>query len=101
MQRRYQAGRYTRRWRSAAARTLAQGLPIVIEIVDAADKINAFLPIVDELVTEGMVTLDVVLVISTRRHRAEGDGGAMTAIPSAREGLLVLDGITIREYTPF
>ena len=32
--------------------------PFVIEIVDAEEKIEAFLPIVDELVTEGMVTLE-------------------------------------------
>ena len=38
-------------------------LPIVIEIVDAEDKVNAFLPIVDELVTEGLVTLEAVRVV--------------------------------------
>lgn len=32
-------------------------LPIVIEIVDAEEKIDAFLPVVDEPVTEGLVTL--------------------------------------------
>ena len=48
---------------SAKLLELSSDLPIVIEIVDAEDKINAFLPIVDELVTEGMVTLEVVRVI--------------------------------------
>jgi PII-like signaling protein len=38
-------------------------LPIVIEIVDAEDKVNAFLPVVDELVTEGLVTLEAVRVV--------------------------------------
>jgi hypothetical protein len=42
---------------------LSSDLPIVIEIVDAEEKINAFLPVVDELVTEGMVTLEAVRVI--------------------------------------
>jgi uncharacterized protein len=32
----------------------------VIEIVDAEDKVEAFLPAVDELVTEGLVTLEAV-----------------------------------------
>lgn len=38
-------------------------LPIVIEIVDAEDKVNAFLPVVDELVTEGLVTLEAVRIV--------------------------------------
>ena len=38
-------------------------LPILIEIVDAEDKINAFLPAVDELVTEGLVTLETVRIL--------------------------------------
>ncbi|MDO8837025.1 MAG: DUF190 domain-containing protein [Vicinamibacterales bacterium] len=48
---------------SAKLLELSSDLPIVIEIVDAADKIHAFLPTVDELVTEGMVTLEAVRVI--------------------------------------
>jgi len=42
---------------------LSTDLPIVIEIVDAEEKVNAFLPVVDELVTEGLVTLEAVRVI--------------------------------------
>jgi PII-like signaling protein len=38
-------------------------LPIVIEIVDAEEKVDAFLPIVDELVTEGLVTLEAVRIV--------------------------------------
>jgi PII-like signaling protein len=52
------------------ARTDARGgcrastdLPIVVEIVDAEEKIRAFLPVVDELVTEGLVTLEAVRVL--------------------------------------
>jgi PII-like signaling protein len=37
-------------------------LPIVIEIVDTEEKIQAFLPTVDELVTEGLVTLEAVRI---------------------------------------
>jgi uncharacterized protein len=39
---------------------LSTDLPVVIEIVDAEDKVEAFLPAVDELVTEGLVTLEAV-----------------------------------------
>jgi PII-like signaling protein len=42
---------------------LSTDLPIVIEIVDAEDKVEAFLPAVDELVTEGLVTLEAVRVV--------------------------------------
>jgi PII-like signaling protein len=42
---------------------LSTDLPIVIEIVDAEDKIDAFLPTVDELVTEGLVTLEAVRIL--------------------------------------
>jgi hypothetical protein len=42
---------------------LSTDLPVVIEIVDAEDRIEAFLPTVDELVTEGLVTLEAVRVV--------------------------------------
>jgi PII-like signaling protein len=42
---------------------LSQDLPIVIEIVDAEAKIDAFLPAVDELVSEGLVTLEAVRIL--------------------------------------
>jgi PII-like signaling protein len=42
---------------------LSTDLPVVIEIVDAEDKVEAFLPTVDELVSEGLVTLEAVRVV--------------------------------------
>jgi PII-like signaling protein len=42
---------------------LSTDLPVVIEIVDAEEKIDAFLPAVDELVSEGLVTLEAVRVV--------------------------------------
>lgn len=42
---------------------LSTDLPVVIEIVDAEDKVEAFLPTVDELVTEGLVTLEAVRIV--------------------------------------
>lgn len=42
---------------------LSMDLPIVIEIVDTEEKVEAFLPIVDELVTEGLVTLEAVRIV--------------------------------------
>jgi len=43
--------------------SLGQDLPVVIVIVDSAEKIEAFLPELDEMITEGLVILDQVDVI--------------------------------------
>ena len=42
---------------------LSQDLPIVIEIVDAEDKINAFLPTLQKLMGSGLVTMEKVKVL--------------------------------------
>ena len=43
--------------------SLSNDLPIVIVIVDDAARIDAFVPLLDELITEGLVILDDVEVI--------------------------------------
>jgi PII-like signaling protein len=52
---------------------LSEDLPIVVEIVDAPEKIDAFLPILDEMMAEGMVTVEQVKVITYRNHAGEQD----------------------------
>lgn len=42
---------------------LSQDLPIVIEIVDSEEKINAFLPVLDGMIGSGLVTLEKVKVL--------------------------------------
>jgi len=42
---------------------LSQDLPIVIEIVDSREKIDAFTPVLDEMMGSGLVTLEKVQVI--------------------------------------
>jgi len=42
---------------------LSQDLPIVIEIVDAPDKIDAFVPKLEEVMGSGLVTLEKVQVL--------------------------------------
>jgi uncharacterized protein len=49
---------------------LSMDLPLVIEIVDAEEKINAFLPILDEMIKGGLVTLEKVRVIEYRADPA-------------------------------
>ena len=48
---------------------LSQDLPIVVEIVDQRDRIEAFLPVLDEMVHEGMITVEKVRVIAYREGR--------------------------------
>lgn len=43
--------------------SMAEDLPTVIVIVDSDEKIRAFLPELDELITEGLVVLDPVEVV--------------------------------------
>lgn len=45
---------------------LSMDLPLVIEIVDAEEKINAFLPQLEQMVTGGLITLEAVKVIEYR-----------------------------------
>jgi PII-like signaling protein len=45
---------------------LSEDLPIVVEIVDSAEQIERILPILDEMVGEGMVTVERVEVIAYR-----------------------------------
>jgi uncharacterized protein len=45
---------------------LSEDLPIVIEIADRADRIEAFLPVLDEMVADGLVTLERIQVITYR-----------------------------------
>jgi PII-like signaling protein len=45
---------------------LSEDLPMVIEIVDAPEKIAAFLPDLDAMIGEGLVTLERVRVIMYR-----------------------------------
>ncbi len=48
---------------------LSMDLPIVIEIVDSEDKVNAFLPVLDEMMGGGLVTLERAKVIRYQDQR--------------------------------
>jgi len=49
---------------------LSFDVPLVIEIVDSEEKINSFLPVIDEMMKGGLVTLEKARVID---YRAEQD----------------------------
>src|SRR5579863_5046801 len=42
---------------------LSQDLPVVVEIVDSKEKIDAFLPLLDQMMTSGLVTIEKVQVL--------------------------------------
>jgi len=50
---------------------LSTDLPIVVEIADRPERIEAFLPLLDEMVTEGMITLEKVRIIAYRHGAAQ------------------------------
>jgi PII-like signaling protein len=52
---------------------LSQDLPIIIEIVDAKEKIDALLPVLDKMMGSGLVTLEKVQVL---RYGQERNGSA-------------------------
>ncbi len=46
--------------------SLSSDLPVAVIVVDSADRIDTFLPELDELITEGLVIRDEVHVVSYR-----------------------------------
>jgi PII-like signaling protein len=66
------------RMHTAKVLRLSEDMPVIIEIVDAAEKIDAFLPTLDRMVTEGLVTIEsaeVVLYRGPAAPRGSEEGG--------------------------
>ena len=59
------------RMHTAKILRLSMDLPIVIEIVDSEEKINAFLPALEGMMSGGMVTLERVQVIEYLHEERE------------------------------
>ncbi|MBS3734142.1 MAG: DUF190 domain-containing protein [Phycisphaerae bacterium] len=55
---------------------LSEDLPVVVEIVDKPERIQAFLPRLDEMIVEGLVTLEDVDIITYRHNVSGKDAGA-------------------------
>jgi PII-like signaling protein len=54
---------HSSRLHTAKILRLSEDLPLVIEIVDGEEKINAFLPVLDDMMTSGLITLEKVQVL--------------------------------------
>ena len=51
------------RMHTAKILRLSMDLPLVIEIVDSEEKINAFLPVLDTMMSGGLITLEKLKVL--------------------------------------
>jgi len=54
---------HSSRLHTAKILRLSEDLPLVIEIVDSEEKVNAFLPELDRLMTSGLITLERIEVL--------------------------------------
>ena len=54
---------HSSRLHTAKILRLSEDLPMVVEIVDSEEKINAFLPTLDGMMTSGLITMENVQVL--------------------------------------
>ena len=65
----------TSRLHTARILRLSEDLPILIEIVDTEERITNILPVLDEMIGEGLVTLEAVEILVYRSAgTAEAEG---------------------------
>ncbi len=63
---------------------LSEDLPIVIEIVDSKEKLDGLLPHLDEMVGDGLITMERVQVIKYRageERKGSPQGKSFTEVP--------------------
>src|ERR1041385_7846832 len=61
---------HSSRLHTAKILRLSEDLPVVIEIVDSEERINLFLPMLDSMMTSGLITLERVAVLQYGTERA-------------------------------
>lgn len=70
---------HSSRLHTAKILRLSQDLPLVVEIVDSSDKIDAFLKVLDAMMVSGLVTTEKVQVIHYGRgNNQPGEGPGKT-----------------------
>jgi PII-like signaling protein len=62
------------RLHATSALMLSSDLPVVIEIVDTQEKINGFLPVLEEMMPSGLITLERARVVPLLPSPKRGDG---------------------------
>lgn len=66
---------HSSRLHTAKILRLSEDLPIVVEIVDSEARINEFLPVLDKMITSGLVTLEKVQVLQYGKDGLKERGG--------------------------
>lgn len=49
---------------------LSEDLPMMVEIMDKPERIESFIPELDRMVTEGIITLEQIRILAYRHNRA-------------------------------
>lgn len=63
----------TSRIHTASILRLSEDLPVVVQVIDKSDRIESVLPAVQEIVENGLVTLEDVEVVSYTTHLENSD----------------------------
>jgi len=61
---------------------LSQDLPMVVEIVDSQETIDNFLPVLDKMMTSGLITMEKVQVLQYGDKANAGEQAAGRSAPS-------------------
>jgi PII-like signaling protein len=69
---------HTGKMHEALSPDVVPDLPITIEAIDEAEKIDRVLPDLDLLVEDGLIAVQDMQVIKARPRKAKAEGGAMT-----------------------
>jgi uncharacterized protein len=67
--------------------SLSPDLPVAVVVVDTPERIDAFVPLVQRLVTDGLVTVDDLWAVG-HPGRRKGSAGAHRETPEGHPGLL-------------
>src|SRR3954464_11851007 len=72
---------HSSRLHTAKILRLSEDLPLVIEIVDGQEKSDSFLPVLDEMIGSGLVTLEKVQVLQYGGNRPHPNGRGPLGLP--------------------
>ena len=68
---------HSSRLHTAKILRLSEDLPIVIEIIDSKENITAFLPLLDSMLTGGLVSLEEVRILRYGPNESEAGSSAV------------------------
>ena len=74
---------HSSRLHTAKVLRLSEDLPVVVEIIDSEQKIAAFLPLLDEMVKGGLVSLSEVRILRYGPDRKGNEGPSSTVAAEA------------------